>query len=87
MTDQQRSERARLCEERVKRRWRQEQATRKCKRVRDCTKPPRVLLTPEARAAISRSNLKIANLSRQSTRGTPEAISTVWWSNRERRGE
>ena len=41
--------------------------------------PPRVLLTPEQRAAVSRSNLKKANLSRQSLRGTPEAIATVWW--------
>ncbi len=79
MTERQRSERARLCEARVKKRWRQNEATRKCKRVRDCTKPPRVLLTPEQRADVSRANLKIATAARISNRAKPAPISTVWW--------
>lgn len=77
MTDRQRSERARLCEARVKRRWGQEKATRACKRLH--TKPPCVLLTPEQRADVSRANLKIATASRISNRAIPAPIRTVWW--------
>ena len=77
MTDRQRSERARLCEARVKRRWRQKAAMRKCKRVH--TKPPRVLLTTEQRADVSRANLKIATAARISNRVKPEPIRSVWW--------
>ncbi len=77
MTERQRSERARLCEERVKRGWRQNDATRKCKRLH--LRPPRVNLTPEQRADVSRANLKKATESRQSRREKPEIIRTVWW--------
>lgn len=78
MTERQRSERARLCEARVQRRWRQNEARRKCKRLHP-PRPPRVLLSPEQRADVSRANLKKANAARSSNRTTPEPIRTLWW--------
>jgi hypothetical protein len=77
VTERQIAERARLRDVRIERRRHPKPPKAECKRLHP--RPPRVLLTPEQRAGVSRANLKKATESRQSKRLTPAAIRTVWW--------